>query len=57
MLSATSLTVTSQIVTNTEIGTYDNKLRVVVREVGLYTCTVSNSRSSYTRSLTVIGKN
>ena len=57
MLSNTSQTVTSQTVTNTETGTYDNKLRVVVREVGLYTCTVSNSRSSYTRSLTVIGKN
>ena len=56
MLSSTSQIVTSQIVTNTETGTYMNTLRVAMREVGVYTCTVSNNRSSDTRSLTVVGK-
>jgi len=56
MLNDACQTVTSQIVTNTETGTYMNTLRVTMREVGVYMCTVSNSRYSDTRSLTVVGK-
>ena len=52
MLSATSLTVT-----DTVTGTYENTLRVAMGEVGTYECNVSNSRSSASRSLTVVGKN
>ena len=46
---------TSRIVDNTT-GTYENKLRVAMREAGVYDCGVSNSRSSVTRGLTVVGK-
>jgi len=56
--NANMLSGTSQIVTNTETGTYTNTLRVAMREVGVYTCAVSNSRfrSPATRSLTVVGE-
>ena len=50
-----TLSGTSQIV-NTETGTYENTLRVTMREVGTYVCTVSNNRSSASRNLTVVGK-
>ena len=53
---STMLSDTSQIVTNTVTGTYTNTLRVDMRAAGVYLCTVSNSRSSDTRSLTVLGK-
>jgi len=51
-----TLSATSQIVTNSVTGTYKNTLRVAMREVGTYVCNVSNIRSSDTRSLTVLGK-
>ena len=53
---STMLSGTSQIVTNTETGTYTNTLRVAMREVGAYVCKVSNIRSSDTRRLTVVGE-
>ena len=43
---STMLCGTSQVLTNAETGTYNNTLRVDMREVGVYTCTVSNSRTS-----------
>jgi len=49
---STMLSGTSQIV-NTETGTYENTLRVTMKEVGMYVCTVSNNRSSASRNLTV----
>jgi len=53
---STILSSTSQVVTNTETGTYNNTLRVAMRETGRYVCNVSNSRSSATADLTVVGK-
>ena len=53
---STMLSSTFQIVSNAETGTYTNTLRMAMREVGVYMCAVSNSRSSDTRSLTVVGK-
>ena len=55
--NGTVLSDISQIVTNTQTGTYENTLRVAMRGVGTYVCDVSNSRSSDNRSLTVVGKN
>jgi len=55
-VGSTTLSATSQVVTNAETSTYNNTLRVAMGEVGVYMCTVFNSRSSDTRSLTVVGK-
>ena len=54
--NGTVLSDISQIVTNTQTGTYENTLRVAMRETGRYVCNVSNSRSSATTDLTVVGK-
>ena len=48
---------TSQIVTDTVTGRYENILRVAMMDAGTYVCSVSNSRSSATANLTVVGKN
>ena len=53
---STTLYSTSQTVTDTEEGRYMNTLMVAMGEAGVYDCTVSNNRSSDTRSLSVVGK-
>ena len=54
---STALSGTYKIVSDTEMGTYDNTLTVGMRDAGTYVCSVSNSRSSATANLTVVGKN
>ena len=54
---STTLSGTYKIVNDTEMGTYDNTLTVGMRDAGTYVCSVSNSRSSATANVTVVGKN